>query len=358
MLPMLPRRRLLLSTLALSAAARAGAQAERCPASAPGAASSGEASVLDLRWTDSARQRTLPLRLRLPAGGQPAVLVLFSHGLGGSVDAGTQWGRAWAQAGIATLHVQHPGSDIGVLREGAAALRAAAGARQLIERAVDVRFVLDELARRQSAGELALARLRLDALGMAGHSFGAHTTLAVAGQNYGRFGGDRLADARPRAFAAFSPAPGPGGPQEAAQRFGGIRRPLLCLSGTHDGDPLSAPLSAPSSAPSSGEGDRRFDGRWRRAVYDALPPGAKAELWLDGADHMSFAGQELGRGAMAMTMFQRAEAAARQVDRHRSLIEAVSLIWWQAHLLGDAAARAALARPLAGLGERDEWRSA
>ena len=68
--------------------------------------------------------------------------MLFSHGLGGRVDGGTQWAEAWARAGIATLHLQHPGSDSDVIRNGGPrALREAANAKQLQARCADVRLV-------------------------------------------------------------------------------------------------------------------------------------------------------------------------------------------------------------------------
>lgn len=300
-----------------------------------------DAGAQDLQWTDTARQRSLPLRLRLPAGESPAALLLFSHGLGGSVDAGTLWAQAWVAAGFAVLHLQHPGSDGGVIKEGGLrSLRQAADAEQLIARAQDVRFVLDELARRQAIGEAPFTRLRLDAIGLAGHSFGAHTTLAVAGQQFGR--GGSLSDPRPRAFAAFSPSPGRN--EQPEQAFGAIRRPMLCLTGSLDGDPLGL---------NPGD-DRRQDGSWRRAVYSALPGGDKAELWLDGADHQSFGGQEFGR--VAERLRPRPAAAVREWPRHRALIESVSTLWWRAQLLGDATARLVLAQTPAGLGRLDEWR--
>jgi hypothetical protein len=86
-----------------------------------------------------ARRGTRPARCRCacacPEGDSACPLVLFSHGLGGSVDAGTQWAEAWAAAGVATLHLQHPWQrPRGAARrrpgrlEGGGAGRAAAGA--------------------------------------------------------------------------------------------------------------------------------------------------------------------------------------------------------------------------------------
>ena len=174
---------------------------------------------------------------------------------------------------------------------------------------------------------------------LAGHSFGAHTTLAVAGQRWR--GVAPLEDPRPRAFAAFSPSPGPAQGADP-QAFGAIRRPLLCLSGSLDGDPL-------------GGGERAESGDWRRAVYDGLPAGDKAELWLDGADHMSFGGQEAGR---RLAQLRRPAPARQQAARHRALIEAVSSDWWRAQLLDDSEARRRLSTAPAGLQGRDAWRRA
>ncbi len=313
-----------------------------------------DAPLQDLSWTDASRQRNLPLRLRLPAGSGPVPLVLFSHGLGGSVDAGSLWAEAWAQAGIATLHLQHPGSDRETARAGMRAFLAAISGEQLLNRCADVRFVLDELARRQATGEALLQRLRLDTLGLAGHSFGSHTTLAIAGQGYGRAGAQQLSDPRPRAFLALSPSPGDAGKAEPARSFGGITRPVLCATGSLDGDPILRMRGGDEQAALMAK--RYNDGRWRQAVYDALPAGDKAELWLSGADHMTFGGQDVRR--FPMLARQRLPAALEQEPRHRALIASVSTRWWQAQLLGDGAARAELAQAPAQLIPQDAWRRA
>lgn len=297
-------------------------------------------AVTEFRWIDASRKRELPVRLRLPSGVSHPPLVLFSHGLGGNLDAGADWSEAWARAGLATLHLQHHGSDTEVLREdGPRGLRKAADWEQLIARAEDVRFVLDELQRRRAE----LPALNLDAIGMSGHSFGAHTTLAVAGQAFPLHRG-RLDDPRPRAFAAFSPSPGHS--RDAA--FRGITRPMLCLSGTLDGDPLGFGR------------DKAHDGSFRREVYAALPKGDKAELWLDAADHMSFGGQTLSERAARHLprRLERQPQTVAQAERHRALIAAVTTDWWRAHLLGDAAARERLRRGPVELGPKDEWNRA
>lgn len=293
------------------------------------------ATVSDGQWQDTARNRSLPWRLRVPESPGPWPLVLFSHGLGGNVEAGTAWGEAWAAAGLAVLHLQHPGSDTETLRSGLRQLKAAATAEQLMVRVADVRFTLDELARRAGAGESPWTQMRQDALGLAGHSFGAQTTQALAGQRFPVPG--NAADPRLRAFIAFSPSPPRGGRQSMADTFGGISRPFLGVTSSEDGDPLGS----------------QVDGEARAQVLQGLPPGQRALLWLDGADHMTFAGQALRR-LPSFGLFKRHGPAAERQPQHHALVASITTDWWRAQLLGDAAARERLARP-EGLGEKDRW---
>lgn len=306
-------------------------------------AARAEGGFEDLRWTDPRRGRELPLRIRWPAGEGSCALVIFSHGLGGNLQAGTTWAEAWQAAGFAVLNLQHPGSDESILAERLRGMRRGAQADQYLARVADARFVLDELERRRDEPDW--RRLRLDAIGFGGHSFGARLTQALAGEIVPGRGtvGSRgpLADARPKAFAAFSPGFNDRGGDVAAlarQRFAGIDRPFLCLTGTEDESTIVGDASNAA----------------RRAVYDGLPPGARAELVLDGADHMTFGGQTFGRRA-ARGPFKRADAAVQREAQHRAAIERITTDWWRWRLLGDAAAAARLQQP-AGLTPADRWR--
>ena len=287
------------------------------------------------RWHDRSRLRDIPWRLRLPEGDGAVALVVFSHGLGGSLDGGTEWARAWAEAGVATLHLQHAGSDRAIWRGGLPAVKAAASAEQLVERAHDVQFAVEQLLKLRQDRNGPWSRVRPEALGMAGHSFGAQTTLAVAGRDYQVRGAPDLSESHFKAFAAFSPSVGHG-----AGGIKGITRPMLCLTGSLDGNPL---------------GPER-DGRYRRAVYDALPAGAKAQLWLEGADHMSLGGAgERGAGfGQRLLGRPRERAPERLAAHHAALIKSISTDWWRWRLLDDEAAMTRLKAPK-GLDADDEW---
>jgi hypothetical protein len=312
------------------------------------------ASPQDEDWEDRSRRRQLPVRVRWPAAGSAnGAWIVYSHGLGGSREGGDAWGRAWADAGFAVFHLQHPGSDIALWREGVPAVRAAASAEQFLARVGDVRFAIDEVQRRiaaRKAGPMDAADYSaLDAqrLGMAGHSFGARTTLAIAGERLVDAAAPPTDDPRPKAFIALSPSVGHArfvaattAASNAALRYAGMTRPVLCCTGSLDGDPLSGERS----------------GLPRRAVYDALPTGQRAELWLDGADHNSFGGNVTQRLTARSGMLRREPVALEREAQHQAMVARVTSLWWRWRLLGDAQAQTALSPPQ-GLAAMDEWRS-
>lgn len=298
-------------------------------------------TALDDIWHDAARQRSLPVRIRWPdaqapmTAGQRAV-VLFSHGLGGTVAAGERWGEAWSAAGLVVLHLQHPGSDLNAVRRVArgfgdqSGLRQAAGPEQLLARLADVQFVLDEIRRRHGAGTDRWAEVRPHGVGMSGHSFGAHTTLGMAGQRYPAHEG--IHEPRLAAFIAFSPTLPLQG--DAIQAFERMTRPMLCITGTRDDDVVGV-----------GATNER-----RTGVFAALPAGGKAHLVLQDADHMTFSGQT-GRAA---EVFPRHATTRALQAQHHALVAAITTDWWRSRLLGDEQATARLVRPVV-LAVGDVW---
>ena len=81
--------------------------------------------------------------------------------------------------------------------------QAAAKLDNAVNRPLDVTFAIDQLeVLNRSEGPLQ-GRLDLNRVGAAGHSFGAYTTLAVAGEVLGRPGGREISLADPRIKAAI-----------------------------------------------------------------------------------------------------------------------------------------------------------
>lgn len=167
---------------------------------------------------------------------------------------------------------------------------------------------------------------------MSDHSFGAHTTLGVAGQRYPGHPG--VQEPRLAAFIAFSPSPPAAG--DARQAFGRVRDPVLCLTGTRDDDVAGTGATAAA----------------RIGMWEELPPGHKAQLVLEDADHMSFSGQT----GSVVEIVPRDPLTRRLRPQHHALVSAISTDWWRAQLLGDEAAAARLKRP-AGLAPDDRWRT-
>ena len=300
------------------------------------------ATVCDAVWHDAARNRDVPVRIRVPAGTSKVPVVLFSHGLGGSVDAGTTWAEAWSKNGFAVVHLQHPGSDSSLLtqRDGGdalTALRTGMNGVQLIARAADVRFVLDELGRRRTQGSCDLSRIDLARAGMSGHSFGAHTTQAMAGQVFPNAQGRTLRDDRIRAAIAFSPAPPPNSSEAVIRAsFEPIAIPFFSITGTKDQVPELNDVTPEQ----------------RALPYRYMRPGDKYLLIFDGADHAAFGGNpRLRRGGLR----GRAGDENAHVD---DVLKTLTTAFWKATLLDDRAARGSLAvdrvKPLLHSGDRYE----
>lgn len=272
------------------------------------------AKVCEANWVDPARSnRQIPVRIRMPAGASRAPVILFSHGLGGSLGSGTDWVEAWAAAGFITVNIQHAGSD-SAIRQGQSqpllAMLGAMNAEQLRARADDVHVVLDQLAKGGHVGDCDLGRADMSEVGMSGHSFGAQTTLAVSGGHYAD--NKPMLDPRIKASIAFSPQPARGEDDHVA--FGDITMPFFTVTGTED-----------SFA--------RFNGTTaqdRLRPYQAMPAGQKYLLVVTGANHLMLNGQTLPSARMTPT--------PKMIDT----ITQATVLFWQATLNHDRAASAQL----------------
>ena len=284
------------------------------------------AMVCEAQWRDAARNRVVPVRIRMPAGNGKVPVILFSHGLGGNLDAGTLWAEAWARDGEAVVHLQHAGSDSGIIATGK--IRTAMSIEQLRARADDVHFVIDQLAQRRREGGCDLRRLDLNHIGMSGHSFGAQTTLAIAGQRY-PMAGLTFGDPRVTAAIAFSPQP----PVAAsdASAFGGIALPFFSITGTKDQVAWLNQVTAKD----------------RERPFRAMAPGSKYLLVMEGANHRMFSGQD-----------NIPLPASTPAPHVRDVVARATTLFWRWTLRGDAGAKTELDRLSADLppGDRFERR--
>lgn len=323
-------RRSLISGGPALLAARSAYGAGYDPAT-PGPQSAAADHVYDLIVHDPARSRAIPVRIAHGAHRLRMPVILFSHGLGGSRHGPAYLERHWRARGYVTIFLQHPGSDDEVWRDAPppgrlAALRAAATPAQLLHRMRDVAAVLDALAAWQAAGEHRPLGERMDLarIGMAGHSFGALTAQAVAGQLVPAAFPGTWPDPRLRAALILSPSAPAARP--AAEAFGQVAIPWMLMTGTHDGSPIGPPPD-------------------RLGVFPGLPPGGKYELVLDQAEHSVFADTGLPGDRLPRN------------PAHPRAILALSTAFWDSTLKADPAAQAWLDGPCRAtvLAPQDRW---
>jgi predicted dienelactone hydrolase len=291
---------------------------------------SKEVRSVDLVVDDPPRQ--IPLRVYLPATPQPAPVVMFSHGLGGSRENNPYLGQHWSARGYLVVFVQHPGSDSAVWQDvppgqRLMAMQKAASLANFRLRVQDIPAVIDQLETwNQQAGHPLHGRMNLEKIGMSGHSFGAVTTQAVSGQSAGRL---RLLTADPRIDAALAMSPSTPRIGTANEAFGKVAIPWMLMTGTKDVVPLLSQADATS----------------RLEVFAALPPGDKFQLVLHNGEHSAFSDRPLAGDTQPPN------------PNHHRLILALSTAFWDSFLNNDPAARSWLnsTGPTSLLEPNDLW---
>jgi predicted dienelactone hydrolase len=123
------------------------------------------------------KPRVFVADLYLPlARSRKLPLIVISHGLGSNLTTFQYLAEHLASHGFAVALPEHTGSNTKQMQALVSGVAAeAATPSEFVDRPLDVKFLLDELQRRE-AGQLDLTRV-----GMLGQSFGGYTTLALAG---------------------------------------------------------------------------------------------------------------------------------------------------------------------------------
>ena len=273
---------------------------------------SGKVKMLDTEFVYGDDKRKVPLRIYLPESKSAAPVILFSHGLGGSKENNPYLGNHWAGRGYVVVFMQHAGSDKEIwkdvpLRDRFRKVKSAASQKNLEGRVGDVPATIDQLTKWNADGKKLAGRLNLKKIGMSGHSFGAVTTKALAGQNYGRRG-QVFADTRIKAAVVMSPMfPRFGG---NADTFRKVKVPWMLMTGTKDESMIGRGTPAD-----------------RRKVFQQLPKsGHFYELVLHDAEHMAFSERTL-------------QGVEHRNPRYHKSILAMSTAFWDTYLKEDKAAK-------------------
>lgn len=258
--------------------------------------------------------RVVPIKIYYPVEHNltRVPVIVWSHGLGGSVDGASFLARFLAAQGYVIVHVQHKGTDSG-LWEGKKGhpwdiIRATHIPREAtLSRFGDVPFVLSKLPDWIRAhGGMDFADV--DNIGMSGHSFGALTTQVMMGQMFPDKDGRLRSYAEPRFKAGilYSPVPiAHMALDDPRDVYGSIDRPLFHMTGTEDASPIE-----------------HFGYEHRLVVYE-YSHGERLLLTTQGGDHMIYNGS---RGKLG---------ASSNRERHETLIKIAALAYWDWKLKGD-----------------------
>ncbi len=269
--------------------------------------------VLKENWFDARRNRTVQVKIYLPQNcPEKCPVIIFSHGLGGSRDSAEYLGMAWARHGFVGVFLQHPGSDASLCATEhdrakiVEKLKSAANGKAGFERVQDVHFAIDQLEKLSLRGSNWGVNLDLTRIGMSGHSFGARTSLWIAGESVVlKPGSATKTFGDPRVGAAIYLSPGKySGLLTADQAYSGIKIPGMIITGSEDTDPI--------------RGSKPKD---RVANFDYIKAHDQYLLFFEGAAHQTFGGRSRNGAQMELD------------ERTKKLVSEVSLKFFDAYLL-------------------------
>ncbi len=280
--------------------------------------------AVDLILKDERRSRKLPIRIYYPQEEGSFPVIIFSHGVGGSKDSFSYLSRFWSSCGYVCIHPTHLGSDLSVLqRVGLQALLETTNDPEVwSERPQDISFIIDSLEKLEQQVPQLKGKINPSFIGVSGHSYGAYTTLLLAGAVIAMPGDETTSfrDERACVFLAISP-PGTGRQGLHLDSWHRINDPVMTVSGTED-------MGLEGNPPS-----------WRREAFKSMPPRDKYHVLVKGANHFSFDPDARGaRGHSQRMNKDNLPPRARDLLEleNKSLIkislQSASMAFWDAYL--------------------------
>ncbi|MDR2754862.1 MAG: hypothetical protein LBC20_04070 [Planctomycetaceae bacterium] len=267
-------------------------------------------------WHDAVRNRTVPVKIFYPVknSGEKLPVIVFSHGLGGSIDCCSYLAHAWATQGFAAVFLQHSGSDeniwkgkILILNEFKKSYQQNWNGRT---RAEDIKFVLDYLEQLCVENHSVVSQFDFNRIGVGGYDLGCLASLLVAGQ-VPSDKGDSLYDSRIKAVLAMSPPIRYVG-KSFQEIYSPIDIPALFITGTED-DSIVGPTKAYQ----------------RRIPFDSMNCNNRYLVTFQGGDHRIYGGRIFS-------------LSARNDQRFQLAIIRVSSYFWKSVLQNDANAEMVL----------------
>lgn len=315
-----------------------------------------DTAVIDLLTLhDGARGKDLELQIIYPRAGGPYPVIIFSHGAGGSRSTARPLVTFWASAGyvvICPTHAEsvqlylreHPGTRISAINNSGQQLKyrllrdIATHPEDWENRAADISFILDSLGQIAEQTPQLHGLLDQTRIGVAGHSYGAYTTMLIGGAKVtppGAISTETFADDRAQALLVLS-GQGVGRLGLTESSWEAIHTPMMVMSG---------------SADSAAGG---MDIVSRRDPFDYAPAGDKYLVWIEGAMHSSFTGKLASSAPMdrlearlleVISASKPANSNPRNAADQVAIFDCVrveSLLFWDAYLKSDTSATARL----------------
>lgn len=225
-------------------------------------------------WEDEKRKRKIPVKCYFPEKGKKYSVIFFSHGLGASCHHYQYLGNYWASHGYISIHVQHPGTDWTIFqgkknRENAMR-EASQNVDQVLQRPLDVRFVLDVLFQNPSLFPFSHS-LNLTRICIAGHSIGALTALLCGGAFFEEPQSNLISFHDPRFSACIAMSPSSKDFEKSKSLYSHFQIPSLHFTGTQDYSPIGQTQLA-----------------HRRVPFDSITQAEAVLIIFKGAHHMAF----------------------------------------------------------------------
>lgn len=219
---------------------------------------------------DAGRDKEIPIRVCFPKELGNFPLIVLSHGFRGSRDGLQPLARHWVSHGYVCILPTHsdsiqlmpPGEKLKAFDTGPGSFS------DWRSRPLDDRYIIAHIAEVETAIPAVKRKIDESRIGIGGHSFGAQTTMLLAGLRP-RIGGDGLEEPKAKAFVMLSPQ-GPGGLMNE-KAYLGIKRPSLFVTGSEDNPPIKTPVP---QTPES-----------RELPFKLASPGDKFLLFIEGGKH-------------------------------------------------------------------------
>ncbi len=226
-----------------------------------------------------ARKKTLPLRITYPLEQKEYPLIVWCHGALGSKDGNQPLVKYWVSHGYVVIQPTF-GDSISLMTEDekkkVKSILSLVNSPRVIsqwdDRPQDVSHVLDSLGLLEEKIAGLKGKIDHKKLGIAGHSFGAHTTMMICGMKlFNPFTGKPASYADDRFMAAVMISPQGLTKSVTKDSYIQMKIPSLMITGDNDGSPM--------------KGKEKNGGAWRKTAFDLVPAGDKYLLWVKDAYH-------------------------------------------------------------------------